>query len=274
MFLVVSVLRAVADVNADEGIPMRFQEGLLWVDVRVPHADKPLQFVLDTGAEVSVVNAETARNLGLKLGRKVTVSGVHTSITGHWQQKWGGEVGDIGLPERCLVLNLSDLATACSNRVDGLIGADFFRNRIVRLDYKKQRLWILDPKTKFNSLAGIPLGIGSHGMTIKARVDDSKAASVRLDTGCASALEWVVKSGGIQSASSRVAVGLSPISIPQSIGRVNIGKHAFEAVRIGLHARPIFPGEAGLIGNGILSLFDSVTVDSVHGRIFLVSSTD
>jgi hypothetical protein len=39
-------------------------------------------------------------------------------------------------------------------------------------------------------------------------------------------------------------------------------------VKTGLHDSPIFAGEAGLLGNGILSHF-CLTVDTAKSRIFL-----
>ena len=41
--------------------PIQFREGLLWVLVQTAESPKPLTFLLDTGAEVSVINLDTAK---------------------------------------------------------------------------------------------------------------------------------------------------------------------------------------------------------------------
>ena len=50
---------------------------------------------------------------------------------------------------------------------------------------------------------------------------------------------------------------------------VGIGAHAFEKVPTGLHETAIFPGEAGLLGNALLSCFSTVTIDGKAGRVIL-----
>jgi hypothetical protein len=48
-----------------------------------------------------------------------------------------------------------------------------------------------------------------------------------------------------------------------------MGSCRFEAVPTGLHDQAIFAGEAGLLGNGLLARFDSVTIDAKAGRLLL-----
>src|ERR1043165_5998853 len=65
-------------------LPLQFRDGLLWVEVNVPQSDRPLNFLVDSGASVSVLNLSTARRLGLELGAKVSVNGVRASLSGNW----------------------------------------------------------------------------------------------------------------------------------------------------------------------------------------------
>ena len=67
----------------------------------------------------------------------------------------------------------------------------------------------------------------------------------------------------------RTAIGLTEISIPQTETTVGIGEHEFEKVPTGLHETAIFPGEAGLLGNALLSQFSSITIDAKAGRVIL-----
>jgi hypothetical protein len=40
-------------------------------------------------------------------------------------------------------------------------------------------------------------------------------------------------------------------------------------VPTGLHRKAIFPGESGLLGNGVLAQFGVVTIDAKAGRLIL-----
>jgi len=66
-----------------------------------------------------------------------------------------------------------------------------------------------------------------------------------------------------------MTIGLTEVSIPQTGTAVVLGDQAFDKVATGLHEEAIFPGEAGLLGNGVLSRFSSITVDAKAGRLIL-----
>jgi hypothetical protein len=66
-----------------------------------------------------------------------------------------------------------------------------------------------------------------------------------------------------------VAIALTKLNIPQSRTTVDFGGHTFRDVPTGIHRTAIFPGEAGLLGNGLLSNFSRVTIDAKTGRLIL-----
>jgi hypothetical protein len=43
----------------------------------------------------------------------------------------------------------------------------------------------------------------------------------------------------------------------------------FDSVPTGLHRQPIFPGESGLLGNGLLTRFERITFDTKARRLML-----
>lgn len=67
----------------------------------------------------------------------------------------------------------------------------------------------------------------------------------------------------------QIAIGLAQISIPQTTTTGEVGELKFENVPTGLHEKAIFPGEAGLLGNGVLSRFSTITIDAKAGRLIL-----
>jgi hypothetical protein len=200
-------------------LPLQFREGLLWLTVRAEGCEEPLNFLLDSGASVSVLDVHRARQLGLKLGAETSVAGVRTMLTGYWPVRLSASLGEIQLPRQVLALDLNLLSSACSRRVDGLVGADFFRNRIVRIDYAAQTLRLLDAPPREKGQQSIRLR-SRQELAIRVSVDRSRAQWVRVDTGCASALQWVTARTPSGGTSTRPAVGLAALDIPQTVAAV------------------------------------------------------
>ncbi len=269
MILVLALFRVHATLPTLAEFPFEFREGFLWIKVNVLPSKEPLSFLLDTGAGVSVVNLSTAKRIGLKLGRKVSVHGVQSMLTGYWQERISARVGEVELPRSYLAVDLEKLSRSCERPVDGLIGADFLRGRIVQLDFEAQKIRLLKPAKGEKSGEFLPLQFRPCGMRVPISVNGHERQWVRLDTGCATALQWVTSGVPPKECTRQMAIGLAEISIPQTLTTVAIGEHKFEQVPTGLHETSIFPGEAGLLGNGLLSRFSKITVDSKAGRLIL-----
>ena len=256
-----------------EEIPFRCKEGLIWVQVGVPESAAPLNFLLDTGAGVSVINLRTAQKLGIKLGRKVSVRGVGSTTAGYWPQHL--ETTTTGwLPNDWLAVDLGVLSGACECQVDGLIGADFFKDRIVKIDFAARKIRRLSAMEGLGDTFSVPLRVRRGALLAPIRVDESALKWVRLDTGCASPLRWVGSGSNRANRRAEQAVALTRLSIVVSPTRVQFGPDTFQAVPTGFHENEIFPGEAGLLGNGILSRYRSVTVDWKSRRLFLQQAKD
>ena len=160
--------------------PFEFREGLLWVEVNVPQSKKPLNFLVDSGAGVSVINLSTAKRIGLKLGREVMVHGVQTMLTGYWQERMSAKVGDVELPRGYLAVDLDKLSSSCERPVDGLLGADFFRGRVVQIDFDAHKIRLLNPMKKIRPDAALPLQLRTCGIRVPISVNGHKRQWVRL----------------------------------------------------------------------------------------------
>lgn len=250
--------------------PFQFREGLLWVKVSTPQSAKPLNFLLDSGAEVSVMNLAVAKQLGLPLANPIDVRGVEKSTVGYWTERTCVTAGGVALPGRYLALDLSKFSQSCEQPVDGLIGADFIKGRILQIDFATGKIRLLKgnilTSTKIPGLK-LPLETGDGALCATARINGGQMQRFRLDTGCATALQWTTTSVPLKECSSKVAVGLVNMDIPQTQTTVRLGAHVFHNVPTGLHEKPIFDGEAGLIGNGLLSRFKTVTFDTLSGQL-------
>ena len=269
-FFVAALFRASAAASTLPEIPFQYREGLLWVEVNIPQSKKPLHFLVDTGAGVSAINLKTANLIGLELGQKVMVHGVEAMLTGYRQQHMAAQAGDVQLPSEYLAVDLEQLSSSCEQHVDGLLGADFFRGRVIQIDFKAQKIRLLKLAETEKSDEVLPIQFRPCGMRVAIKVDGHAKQWVRLDTGCATPLQWVKSHvRPEQCTGERMAIGLAKISIPQATTTVAIGKYQFEHVPTGLHKLAIFPGEAGLLGNGLLSRFSTVTIDAKAGRLIL-----
>jgi hypothetical protein len=218
---------------------------------------------------VSVINLQTAQRLRLSLGRPVKVQGVKSLATGYWPERLFARAGEVTLPKNYLAVDLRNLSDACGCRVDGLIGADFFREHLVQIDFNAKQIRLLKSISPSEHQESVSLKMQATGMRIPLRVNDGEQLWMRLDTGCASALQWVNTRTPTDHCPRQKAVGLTAVAIPQVETTVRIGKMEFKEVPTGLQVEPLFAGEAGLLGCGLLSRFSVITVDTAAGRLLL-----
>jgi Aspartyl protease len=250
-------------------IPFEYSEGLLWVQVQVPQSARPLNFIFDTGADVSVINAGTAKALELKTGSCVSVQGVQATMTGHWPARLTVTAETMTLPSKYLALDLSKLADSCGRPLDGLLGADFIRGRIVEIDFTSRQIRFPDKASPAAADTVVPLELRGHSICVSIGINGRERQWVRLDTGCATALQWVTADMKMFRHSDKPAVGLTKLAIPQAETTVSLGATRFDRVPTGIHHTSFFPGEAGLLGNGLLSQFQTVTIDTKSARLVL-----
>ena len=248
--------------NPTSRIPVEFLEGLIWVKVHDSIRCQSLQFLLDSGASHSVLDHRTAIGLGLPMGSAVAVRGVGSTATGYAPIPWQARLGDVALTNHFLVLDLSSLSKTCGRQVDGLIGADFFRNRIVEIDYGSRELRLLDESPPHDDSRAVPMAMGPRGVSILGSVNGSRHQPLRVDTGCATALHWVSETTSSRACPGPPSTGLSAVSIRQTLAGIRLGPHHLDTIPTGIHRKPIFAGEAGLLGNGLLAMFGVVTFDS------------
>lgn len=249
--------------------PVELHEGLLWVKVQTPETKRDLNFILDTGANVSVLDLRIVRELGLRRGLTVSVSGVGGDVKGFWPQRLEARAGGIELPRSYLAVDLEKLGKACQRPVDGLLGADFFRSRAVRIDFEAMEARVVEPAGNVTGDDVIALDARRCGFRVPVSVDGGPPQWVRLDTGCAAGLHWVTGKVDPRHCAPRAAVALTELTTAMTETRVTLGSASFPAVTTALHEREIFPGEAGLLGNGVLTQFASITIDAKAGRLIL-----
>lgn len=249
-------------------IPFHYRGGLIWLTVKVAGRDRPLNFLLDSGSGISAVDLQTAGGLGLELANRQIVQGVNGQAFAYRVNGFRAVSSGIVLPESVLAVDLKPVSSRCHQSVDGILGADFFRGRVVQIDFRASRVRVLkncDPNLANCEI--LPIKFCNDAFCVPVRVADNLARWTRLDTGCDSALEWVAG----ETEKKRVdqgSIGLSRGSIRYINTCVQIGKQCFTSVKAGVHHEQIFPGEGGLLGNALLSNF-RLTIDEPRSRVIL-----
>ena len=253
---------------AGEELSFEYRDGFIWIRVEIAGERESFNFLLDSGAEVSTVDLNTAKRLGLKMGRTVLVQGVESSAAGYWPVQVPATTSRVSLPEKMLAVDLCELSKSCRCDVHGLIGADFFRNRVVQIDFMHGTIRLLKSGQVRPGDIVLPMRVKKNAMLTQLSINDQKEKWFRLDTGCASALQWASLQSPEKNTTSTIGEGLSEVEIASSATKLLAGGLTLWNVPTGLHPKPIFPGEAGLLGNDILSLF-LVTFDPFQNRLIL-----
>lgn len=238
--------------RAGQVIPFEYRDGLIWVKVKAEGRREPLNFLLDSGAGASVLSLDAAEKLKVKLGSASRVQRVGAGAVAYHVRDFRAQMGGITLGENPLALDLRETSALCSRAIDGLIGQDFFRNRILQIDFKAGQIRLLEKADAEKSCAVVPLKRHRDIMCVAAAVNGCAQQWVRLDTGCDDGLHWVsgAKNGGEVKAT------------------LQLGEERMAQVRTTIHPRELFPDEAGLLGNAVLSNY-IVTIDAVKGRMLL-----
>jgi predicted aspartyl protease len=247
-------------------IPFQFQDGLIWVQVELAGTKEPLNYLLDSGASGTVIDLETAKACRIHLGEPQSVEGVSGSSVAYRVSDFQATVGGIVLPKSVLAIDLGAISNRCHRRIDGLLGLDFFKNRILKIDFETGAIDLLTNCDQ--SLANcdiLPIKICNGAICLPIRIAGNADQWMRLDTGCDSALEWAVTETKARRMSGP-AFGLAGGSIQYINTTVQLGNHCFGNATVGIRANQIFPGEDGLLGNGLLSRF-CLTIDERNRRV-------
>lgn len=206
--------------------------------------------------------------MGVKLGRSEIVQGVEGSAVAYCVNGFDCTVGTIATPRSLLALDLSGVSAGVSQRIDGLLGVDFFRNRIVQIDFAAKKIRLLtEGELKDTGCEILPIANRNGAMCVRVGVAGQPCEWMRVDTGCSSALRWVV-AGSKAKKLGGTSLGITAPTKSTVNTDVQLGGARLSGVKTGIHTRQIFAGESGLLGNGLLSKF-IVTFDGLKQQLVL-----
>ena len=164
------------------------------------NGSKPLWFLLDTGAEMSVVDSTVAAAVGLTSTGSATArgSGEGTMKAGFAQGVTLAVGRTVATGQTLVTLPLDALEPIDGRTIDGILGHDFIAAFVVTIDYAQRRVSFRDPsRYDTASIRGgerVPIEIEGGIPRIKGTVDVPGAPAVEglftLDTGSRTALSF------------------------------------------------------------------------------------
>lgn len=126
-------------------IPFNFENEHLMIDGAV-NGRPPLWFMLDTGAESTYINGARLKELGLSSFGSSSIEGGGNATASSYTK-----VGVLAFPgveirnQRDRVIDMTGLEKIYGHPMGGILGYDFFSRFVVRVDYDKQVIDLLDP---------------------------------------------------------------------------------------------------------------------------------
>jgi hypothetical protein len=130
------------------GVPFNFENDHLMVQGRV-NGSKPLWFMLDTGAEATIVNKGRLAELGLQPFGTASISGGGNSTEFAFADVGRLEIGGATLlNQRDGVIDLAGLERIYGMPMGGLLGYDFFSRFVVRVNYDTKTIDLLEPSPR------------------------------------------------------------------------------------------------------------------------------
>ena len=177
-------------------VPMRYSERHVWVKVSV-NGSEPQDFLLDTGASVTVIDSAFAAKLGLPLQGSMQGSGAgsegrfsfsHLQTLRVENDKQGVELSG----QNVVVAGLSSYLAAYFWRdTPGILGYDFLSRFVTTVDYEAETLTIADPESFVYAGKGkaIPMSLSNGVPVVQGKLDGEYQGGFRLDVGSGSSVD-------------------------------------------------------------------------------------
>ncbi|MGD0897975.1 MAG: PDZ domain-containing protein [Thermoguttaceae bacterium] len=257
-----------------ESFPIDPWSDLFFVPVRI--AGKTYEFGLDTGTGVTVLDRSLRPRLGEAQG-VCDLSADEDSVTSGLYRTPGMKIGRGSLAvapdELVACVDLAWLRQVTGHRMFGVIGVPALRRSVIRIDFDRRRLNVLDPKVGGRNWGeSFRFDYNSSGQIVVAgAVAGNIRESFILDTGCTSTGSLRRSTFDRLADSRRLAiVGLDEVadvarSSSQPVGRV--AEFCFGTFR---HEKLLFDrSESSKVGLSYLRRF-KVTLDFPAKRLYLL----
>lgn len=261
-----------------------FSQRRLFIPVTIQ--GQTVDAMLDSGAEVTVVDRTFAEKIGLVGQGGVTAIGTGGSETvsiapGFDVRLGGAELKGVTVA----VMDLSPITQALGRPVPVLLGKEMMNQAITDIDFAERRIRLVAPDafapppgtielplTPVNGLRALPVVI-EDGPTVMAMFDLGNGTPLALFPGYAA--EARLTQGRRVSAVMAGGVGGAAPAVLFNLNRLSIGGHVFESVPATVRGEGVWAREdaAANVGMPILSRF-RLMIDFGGDRLFLQPGPD
>jgi predicted aspartyl protease len=177
-------------------IPFQYINGFIVVDV-IFQKFLPLKFILDTGAENTILlKKEIAEVMRLPYQKRIKLIGSDMSqeVYALVSNATFLQVTNLPLSRQNIIVLEEDylyLEEYIGSPVDGILGAEFFKDRVVKIDYRKEIITVIEPRSfkpsRYKKYHALDMEVISRKPYISAttEVNPGQAIQTRLliDTG-------------------------------------------------------------------------------------------
>lgn len=272
-------------------IPVRYGSHHVWVKASID-GGPPADFLLDTGASISLLDRSYAAAAGIATRGRTAVQGMgglgEMSFASLQSVRLGAAPGDRVTVENVTVgvLDLGEgMESVLWRRVSGLIGADLLDRFAVEIDYDTPSLTLTDPArwSYSGTTEPIPMRLMDGIPTIEVTLDADCTGEFLVDVGNAFGMvihgSMVRRCTLLEAAAGRKQVEMLGGGIGDAfaswlvrLGRIQLGPHAWEhpIAAISLSRQGIVGSTdySGNVGNSVLEQF-RCTFDYAHRRLYL-----
>nr|MBN2277476.1 aspartyl protease family protein [candidate division Zixibacteria bacterium] len=162
--------------GASADIPFEYIENHIYLMVNINGRERI--WILDTGAQMSVISSRYAREIGVDLEGSMKGSGAGNTVDFSFATLPSYRLGDIEFePQQVAALDLGEIFDHFDIDVVGILGYDFLSRFITRVDYAGEMLTFYDPDHFEYDGPGVILDAPLHGndfhipITVDGRYD-------------------------------------------------------------------------------------------------------
>lgn len=263
-------------------IPFQLENNCIYIYCKVNETDS-VRFLFDTGADGSVINTDSDKQLHLKIdGESLNHGSNGSNIV---SQSSGNHVFFDGLEQKEIPFTLIPFGT---NSFDGVFGTDLMKNYIVEINYNRKSLKFSKENDFISDLSSydkIKIQYVANYPTIKCRLvirGKKYTGLFGLDTGADDALTIASPyeaKNGFKHKTKQIATSVfqgsdgSTYEMPiVEAPELQIGKKAFYCIPMNLSSAKegidATEDMAGFFGNNFLKRFN-IVLDLKNGFIYL-----
>lgn len=274
-------------------IPFSYRHNFIVVDVKL-FGVMPLSFIFDTGAEnTMLLTREFADFMNVEYDLRIPLLGSDMSQRVYALVARSVDIELTGLsPQKKDILVLEEneinLAEITGVPIHGILGGSFFKNTVVEIDYKRQKLILHKPEA-FNepgkAFSRVPLKIDQNKpyVTVNARLLEGEQIRLKLLVDTGAGLPLLLHNNSHESLQlpqnyilGRLGIGLGGY-IEGYVGRIasiEIGGIQYDQVLTSFHdLTSIILDDSevtrnGVLGNRLLHRMQ-VMIDYVHEEMYL-----